>query len=159
MHRKLQFLIMSVLLLSAGSALAQTIPYVRKQLEPKFFIPEEARQQPEKLPVPRYYKGQEVTIKAAKPEPAVRVLTTENSEEENTEDSTEKPLYQHKFDEYSRDLEHINQTGKIPENKNLENDLQQMNSSQRQLVKRRSYQSRNTREKFDNALQNSLNQN
>ena len=64
----------------------------------------------------------------------------------------EVPDYQRKYDDYSRDLEHISRTGEIPENAVLEEDLEQMNSDERQMIERKPYQRRNSKAKFDKAL-------
>lgn len=153
----------AAMLMAAEIALAQGT-YVRKKVEPDFFMPESAKVQPEKLPMPKYYKGQEETIKNAKPEPEPQRLppvATEddgiNGDEGVLDDLENTPEYQQKFEDYSNDLEHINQTGQIPQNADLDSDLNQMNSSARRVVNRKPYQTRNARAKFDKALQDSLN--
>lgn len=142
--------------------------YVRQQPEPAFFIPESARQQPERLPLPRYSAGEEETIKQVEPEREVRKYNIDMkasqiidtvSEQPVPEEKSETPDYQHKFDDYSRDLEQINGQGQIPDNQVLRDDLNQMNSDQRIIVNHRAYQPRNSKAKFNRALQNSLESN
>lgn len=149
-------------LLTAADALAQA-SYVRKRLEPKFFMPEDAKVQPEKLPMPRYTKGAETTIKEAnyrdseKEEEPAEIYDSAVEDEAETDDSM--PLYQQKYDDYSRDLEHINNTGQIPENRTLNEDLGAMDSERRVTVAKKPYQVREVKAKFDKALEESLNSN
>lgn len=142
--------------------------YVRKQPEPNFFIPESARQQPEKLPLPKYTAGQEESVKMVEPEkPAPRrgvispeasqIVDTVTKPVEEIPSDEDLPDFQHKFDNYSRDLEQISRNGQIPANPALEEDLNQMNSDQRIVVNHQAYQPRNSKAKFNQALQNSLN--
>lgn len=146
--------------IAAAVLTAASVPaaakYVRKQLEPAFFMPESAKTQAEKLPMPRYLYGEEETIKAAKPErePQRLPVVTENEEylEDDVADDTDIPDYQRKYEDYSRDLEHISRTGEIPDNAALEEDLEQMNSDERQLIEKKPYQPRNSKAKFDKAL-------
>lgn len=142
--------------------------YVRKQQEPDFFIPESARQRPEKLPLPRYSAGAEETIKQVEPEREVRKYNIDMKASQNIdtvsetsapEGVEETPDYQHKFDDYSRDLEQIDSQGQIPDNQVLREDLNQMNSDQRIVVNHRVYQPRNSKAAFNRALQNGLNSN
>ena len=142
--------------------------YVRKQQERDFFIPESARSQPEKLPLPRYTAGVEETIKQVEPEREVRKYNIDMKASQIIdsvsgsalpEDETETPDYQHKFDDYSRDLERIDSQGQIPDNQVLREDLNQMNSDQRFVVNHRAYQPRNSKAAFNRALQNSLESN
>lgn len=136
--------------------------YVRKQVEPEFFIPENTLSRPENLPIPRYLSGEEQTVKQVVPErqqPKTVQKTLEDDLLNETEDSYDEnpaPDYQQKYEDYSRDLEHISRNGQLPENKVLTNDLAQMQSDQRIIVKRQAYQPRNAKAAFDQALQNSL---
>lgn len=138
------------------TATASDFSYVRKLKKPDFFIPESALQQPEKLPTPKYYKGSDETVKVVRHQAEVKVLSQNREEEGSEEKITEEPLYQHKYDEYTNDLEHISRTGKIPENKALQKDLKKMNSEERVVVKKKPYQTRPVKEQFDKALENSL---
>lgn len=137
--------------------------YVRKQLEPDFFIPASAKPKPEKLPMPRYLYGEEETIKNAKPEPEPQRIPAAVAEEPNVNNGNvldgleQTPDYQQKFDDYSNDLDHISRTGELPANPNLEQDLSEMNSSGRRVIEKRTYQPRNAKQKFDKALEDSLN--
>lgn len=87
----------AAVLLTAADALAQA-SYVRKRLEPKFFMPEDAKVQPEKLPMPRYTKGAETTIKEANyrdsetEEGQAEIYDSAVEDEAETDDSM--PLYQ-----------------------------------------------------------------
>ena len=104
--KKMYFLFFAAaVLLTAADALAQA-SYVRKRLEPKFFMPEDAKVQPEKLPMPRYTKGAETTIKEANyrdsetEEEQAEIYDSAVEDEAETDDSM--PLYQQKYDDYSR---------------------------------------------------------
>ena len=126
--------------------------YVRKQIEPDFFIPESAKQQPEKLPVPRYLQGEEETIKEAHRTAPVKTSPVASENED-------VPEFQQKYDAYNQDLEHIGRTGKMPYNVELEQDLKVMNSNDEIIVEKKPYQQRNTKAEFDKALEKSLQQN
>ncbi len=135
---------------------ASDFSYVRKQKTPDFFIPESALQQQERLPTPKYYKGEDETVKVVRHQPEVKVFAANKKEEAFEETTTEEPVYQHKYDEYTNDLKKMSRTGKIPENKALQKDLNKMNSEDRVLVQKKPYQTRPVKEQFDKALENSL---
>lgn len=136
----------------AAASVPAAAKYVRKQLEPGFFMPESAKTQAEKLPMPRYLYGEEETIKAAKPEHEPQRLPAAAESKEYIDDDMEIPDYQRKYEDYSRDLEHISRTGEIPDNAALAEDLEQMNSDERQLIEKKPYKPRNSKAKFDKAL-------
>ena len=107
-----------------GVVVASQGRYVRKQLQPDFFIPkEDVFNQPEKLPpLPKKEVVENVDEKIEK--------TVDNSEyirEESKKVSI--PEYQKKFDDYNRDISYINRSGEIPVNSSLKSDLDQMNSN------------------------------
>ncbi len=133
--------------------------YVRKQIKPNFFVPEQIVSPQEKLPMPQYTKGQEETIKAVKPQ-AARRMTTDNTEE-NTVSIDDVMLssrrhgvdYQQKYDDYINDLKQISSTGKIPENKDLQADLEKMTTDDRFVIKTKPHQSYDFHnDRFDRAL-------
>ena len=124
--------------------------YVRKQIEPDFFIPESDKTKPEKLPMPVYLEGEEVTVKNARrgdvfvneaddnlvaveeviePKAAPQEPQQQPQVQERVLEDT--PEYKQKYDDYNNDLEQIAKTGTMPENKNLQKDLEQMNSDDR----------------------------
>lgn len=122
--------------------------YVRKQLEPDFFIPKSDKNKPEKLPMPVYLEGEEVTVKNARrgdvfvnevDEPAeenrvqeVMALPKTSTQSPIKEEALEDtPKYQQKYNDYSNDIEQIGRTGTMPENPELQEDLEQMNSDER----------------------------
>lgn len=157
-------LLLALMLLISFSAVlvAQEKPYVRKQLQPAFFIPESAKPKPERLPMPKYMEGQAETVKAVNRNDATikRVEDSEIVVDDNLLVDLEKtPQYQQKYEDYSQDLESISSTGEIPENKNLEADLAEMNTDKREVVDKKPYQTRDTKAKFDKALEDSLNSN
>lgn len=88
--------------------------------------------------MPRYTKGAETTIKEVNyrdsetEEEQAEIYDSAVEDEAETDDSM--PLYQQKYDDYSRDLEHINNTGQIPENQTLNEDLGAMDSERRITV-------------------------
>ena len=143
----LKYSLAAAMFLISSTVAAADVPYVRKLQKPKFFIPESELSQPEKLPMPRYTEGEEITIKEAKPEYGQRVTTTD-----------EQPEYQQKYDDYNSDLAHIDQTGQLPNNQNLNDDLAQMNSTARFKVNKKPYQQFKSK-KFDKALEKSLQEN
>lgn len=147
------FVILPILLLSTNGW-GQS--YVRKQLEPQFFIPEKDKIKPENLPMPFYRSGEAETVKMVENEwGKSKQPTTEGMMDQ----LAETPDYQQKYDDYSRDLEHISQTGVIPENETLKEDLGQMNSAERKPVNRSLSQKRDAKAAFDRALQESLSRN
>ena len=102
--------------MSAASASAKwtTVPsaqskYERKQIQPKFFIPEKSSfHKPEKIPP---LIGQKR-----------RIIKKQNK--------TNVVDYKNKVNEYHKDIAVLEKTGKLPENKLLEADLQKMNSEE-----------------------------
>ena len=124
MHKK--FTLWAILLMvSFGVSVTAYGRYVRKQLQPDFFIPKEVQfNQPEKLPpLP---KKEMLNAKSEN-----MVATVDKSE--FIEEKTEKiavPDYQKKFDDYNRDISYINRSGEIPANSSLKADLDQMNSNE-----------------------------
>lgn len=152
--------ILMAISLSAVWVWAQDKPYVRKQLQPNFFIPESAKSKPEKLPMPKYSEGQAESVKAVNyNDAAIGRLEDEEliAEEEIRQDLQNTPEYQQKYQDYNQDLEHISKTGDIPENETLQKDLQQMNSDEPQEVVE--YPVRDVKAEFQKALDESLSDN
>lgn len=172
--------LVAALLFLGREVLAQEA-FVRKQREPDFFIPNSAKIQPERLVMPRYHLADD--LKQPEPEqpryvkvkPKVKkkvqnkpeLVVRYNKEDEQTSqkelepeaimsDFANTPVYQRNYTQYSKDLEEIGKTGKIPYNAELENDLAKMNSEQR-IVLEKKPQANSVKERFDEALQNSLN--
>ena len=119
----------------SGVVLAQTT-YVRKQLEPDFFIPEDVKSKPEKLP-------------------PVYVVRKQNNVD-NMIDAEVVPEYKQKYDQYAKEIESVRKNGKIVENKKLEEDLQKMSSDERFKVEKKPYQKSYVQEEFDKVLEKSL---
>ncbi len=133
----------------AGLALSAQSRYVRKQLQPDFFMPENVRfNQPEKLPaLPR--KKAVVVTEAPKQQSVVK-------QEEKAAQNVFVPEFQRKFDDYNRDISYISRSGEIPQNTSLAADLGAMNSNARFLAEEKPYQDSAVSRAFDKALQQVL---
>ena len=108
-----------LVVLGSSNVSAEEKQFVRKQLEPSFFVPESVKPKAENLALPKY-----------------REVEKEEFVGSNAKDNLEKsPVYKKKYNEYSKDLEHIKQTGNMPKNDNLNKDLEKMNSNDRVDVK------------------------
>ena len=120
-----KFFIMIVLLVSVGLSVTAYGKYVRKQLQPDFFMPKEVQfNQPEKLPpLPK---------KEALENVSVEIIDVVDNLESIQKESVQfyVPDYQKKFDDYNRDISYINRSGEIPVNSSLKADLDQMNSDE-----------------------------
>lgn len=134
--------------LAAGIAMTAHSKYVRKQLQPDFFMPEKVKfNQPEKLPT--LPKKEEISKQAEKePEAAVP------AEDKKTERKQVSfvPSYQQKFDDYNHDIDYISRSGEIPVNAALTADLTAMNSNSRFRVEAKPYQESEVSRAFDKAL-------
>lgn len=160
MKKILGLILVMVISLSAVWVWAQDKPYVRKQLQPSFFMPESAKPKPEKLPMPRYTEGQAESVKAVNHNDVSggRVEDEELAgNEEIMQDLQNTPEYQKKYEDYNQDLEQISKTGEIPENEVLQEDLEQMNSEEPQAVVE--YPVRDVKAEFQKALDESLKSN
>ena len=83
--------------------------YTRKQIEPNFFIPEKSKfYKPEKIPP----------------------LIGQKRRMIKKQDKTNVVDYKNKVNEYHKDIAILEKTGKLPENKQLEADLQKMSSEE-----------------------------
>ncbi len=119
--------------------------YLRKKLKPAFFIPENELDYQEKLPPIVPSQTIYNTIKKLSADDEAQSNSTAPAEESspqlafstNTPILDEKlhPDYKEKYDDYLKDLVVIGQTGKIPFNKTLEEDLKKMNSNEAFVVK------------------------
>lgn len=122
--------ITTVVILAAvlgGLALSAQGKYVRKQLQPDFFIPAKDQfNQPEKLPPlatePVNMAEEQKTI----------TVDIKNNSQEDTKAGT--PDYQTKFDKYNQDIADLSKNGKMPKNAELEADLAEMNSDDQKQV-------------------------
>ncbi len=173
-----KFIVGLFMVLSINCSAKAQETFVRKKLEPDFFIPESAKIQPERLVMPRYHladdlkksepqKPRYVKVKPKKkvvkePELVVRYNKQENiNNEKNTnlqnimDDFSNTPVYQRNYTQYSKDLEEIAKSGKIPYNEELEKDLARMNSEER-IVFNKKPQQNTAKDRFDEALKNSL---
>ena len=112
--------------------------YTRKQLQPKFFIPEKSSfHKPEKLPL---LVGQNLS--------------------KSKKVNTSIVEYKKKVSEYHRDIAILEKTGKLPENKILEADLQKMNSEDIvEVVDTKETPQNSVSTEFSNILQKSINKN
>ena len=95
---------------------------MRKQLKPAFFIPEQELSYQEKLPAPSDEPSATNTPSPSKKKSTITVNKPILDEEIH-------PDYKEKYDDYLNDLKIIEETGKIPANKSLEQDLKKMNSN------------------------------
>lgn len=124
---------------------AQNEGYVRKSLEPGFFMPESAKfNQPEKLP-PIYLNGKKIT----------------GFEEEKIAETaaSEKPLYQQEYEQYQEDLKHLAVDGKIAPNQELSNALDSMKKGEVFEVKETPSQNSEVKDRFEKAVSETLMQN
>lgn len=132
-------IILTMFLVGISSIVLAQGTYVRKQLEPDFFMPEEVKSKPEKLPPVYVTKKQNVTDIVSN----VKIV----------------PDYKQKYDQYTKEIEQIKNNGELPLNKTLENDLQQMSSNERFKVEKKPYQKSSVQEEFDKVLEKVLQQN
>ena len=119
--------------------------YLRKKLKPAFFIPENELDYQEKLPpiVPSQAIYNTIKKLSVDDNGQSAALTQgdetliQDSFSDNTPilDEQQHPDYKEKYDDYLKDLAVIGQTGKIPFNKTLEEDLKKMNSNSAFVVK------------------------
>lgn len=131
----------SVITLIPGLSAAQTQGYVRKSLEPDFFIPAEDKlNRPEKLP-PIFKDGKKITG-------AQKIIG-----------ETEIPEYQKKYEQYREDLENVAKTGEIAPNQGLDDALRQMDSGEVFEVKETPSQNSEVKDRFEKALERSLKEN
>lgn len=123
MHKK--FTLWAILLIvSFGVSVTAYGRYIRKQLQPDFFMPKEVQfNQPEKLPP--LSKEELFNAKLEN-----MVATVDKSEFIGKKTEITVPDYQKKFDDYNRDISYINRSGEIPVNSSLKADLDQMNSNE-----------------------------
>lgn len=144
--------------LIAGAAVSGEGRYMRKQLQPDFFMPEKVLfNQPEKLPpLPEVKKSSDMKKTAA--------VAAENNtvlkDEENLQTAAEAvPEYQTKFDDYNRDIDYISRSGEIPVNARLNADLEQMKSNELFRVTPKPYQQTAVSRAFNKALEDVLAEN
>ncbi len=116
----MRFFIFLLLLSFSFECLAQTAnPVVRTQKTPDYFIPREELDKKEILPEFPGYEAEE---------PESDDKTVNEEEDSRTE-------HQKDFGAYKRDLQNISADGVIPENPELNRDLEQMNSDEKWIVK------------------------
>ena len=117
--------IVVLLVVFIGLTVAAYGRYVRKQLQPDFFMPKEVQfNQPEKLPpLPKMESVENDYVDAVEPVDNLESIKMESAK-------LSIPEYQKKFDDYNRDISYINRKGEIPVNISLKTDLQQMNSNE-----------------------------
>ena len=153
------FLFSAISAIFAFSLLAQAAQpgrYVRKQLKPNFFIPEEDLDYTEKLPEFNYYP--EAPLPKAirpnsEPEQVINVIKTPQQEvaktveqavlpqqiespyiEYDKNELAQIPEYKQKYDDYINDLKEIAKSGKLPENPRVAFDLMKMSTNARLVV-------------------------
>lgn len=155
------FLFSAISAIFAFSLLAQAAQpgrYVRKQLKPNFFIPEEDLDYTEKLPEFNYYPeaplpqairsntetSSEQVVKIIKaPKQDVSQTTAPVAFSQQTEspyleydknELAQIPEYKQKYDDYINDLKEIAKSGKLPENPRVAFDLMKMSTNERLVV-------------------------
>ena len=143
-----KLIILAGLAVIAGSSAAEA-QYQRKQLQPDFFVPAGEINPQEKLPPFRQTGGSLPTAETVKKVsmPEIRdsealTLSADNPVEQYDMEKhitnhkfDASPDYKQKYDAYVNDLKIIAETGKAPENKQLQQDLAKMNSNERFVVK------------------------
>lgn len=165
------FIFFAVLSLECQAQHTRT--FVRKKVQPNYFIPErEIKTKVEKLPQPKFTAGKDTSVSNAKPlEQPQRVVKTapENTindneintpnqylsnvteqEVENQADST--PDYQKKYQEYIADLDSISNNKAAKYEGSVAKDLSTMNSNERIIVDKKFNQKRDVKGKFNNTL-------
>lgn len=127
MQKKLILSVVMAIIAAGGLVISAQGKYVRKQLQPDFFIPAKDQfNQPEKLP----------------PLPENKIINeaqskTISTEQEVSEAAVEQPDYQNKFDDYNEDMEYLSTNGELPENDTLKEDLAAMDSNEIKTVQPR----------------------
>ena len=153
MKRYCLLIILCVVAIFSSLAFAQKPGgYVRKTLKPDFFIPEGELDKKEKLPTFYYKNADSLYPKkhdvvdrngeiVSSIDDATIVETFDASKVEPNKYIDFKnaglggaPLYKRKYKDYVNDLNVFAKTGKMPYNKELEDDLAKMNSNLRFLV-------------------------
>lgn len=127
-----KFFIMTVLLVSIGLSVTAYGKYVRKQLQPDFFMPKEVQfNQPEKLPpLPKKENVENSSVE--------NIKTVDNLESIQKESAQfYVPDYQKKFDDYDRDISYISRSGELPVNLALKSDIDAMNSNELFVVQKK----------------------
>ncbi len=122
--------------------------YVRKQQTPDFFIPSGLLNKPEKLPMPKYTNTEKESVSNIKPENEMGrspdVVAYNNHGLANYKAATKMVnpvgvdinVMQKYYDAYILDLQNIDETGKLPENQVLTQDLSEMVSNEKVLYKK-----------------------
>lgn len=142
MQKKLILSVVIALIAAGGLVISAQGKYVRKQLQPDFFIPvKDQFNQPEKLP----------------PLPENKVIKesqskTISTETEVSEAEVEQPDYQDKFDEYNEDMEYLSTNGELPENDSLKKDLAVMNSNEIKTVQPKEAEPSEVSKKFEQTV-------
>ncbi len=160
MQKLVLFSVLSILFVfGINTDAVQAERYVRKQLKPNFFIPEQDLNYTEKLPEFNYYptiyrKKQKKTeetssqvIKTIKSPEQISTEIPQNSVQQTVSQSpyleydkdelAQIPEYKQKYDDYIADLKEIAKTGKIPENPRVSFDLMKMSTNERLVVTER----------------------
>ena len=116
----------------AGNAFAQNEHFVRKQIEPSFFVPKNINPQVKKLATPKYGQGEVQSIKSI--HSSDNVVKRVVAEPQPIDVLVDVAAYKKKYGEYNKDLEQIKDTGELPNNPSLNNDLAEMNSNEKKVV-------------------------
>ena len=119
--------------------------YVRKMLEPDFFIPDTDKfNRPEKLP-PIYLNGKKITAVA------------HQQSESSSLDS--EPNYKKKYKQYHNDLENVAINGEVKPNEELSDALDSMKDGDVFEVKEKPSQESDVKNRFEKALVETLKKN
>lgn len=126
-------------------ALSAQGKYVRKQLQPDFFIPAKDQfNQPEKLPpLP------EELLKEVEQRKQSAVVQTDEYKKDEDNKIVGTPDYQTKFDKYNHDIAILSKSGEMPKNAELESDLAEMNSDDQKAVDDKDISSSETSQAFE----------
>ena len=119
-----------------------SLSYQRKSLTPDFFVPQNALNVQEKLPPIRSSSVVKInsSISNIQKNPSSSEANEEVSANEKISEFdfktlAETPRYKQNYDTYLQSIKNVAQTGVIPSNPELEEDLKKMDSNERFLVK------------------------
>ncbi len=170
---RLFVLVFGALVFVSAGVRAEEGRYVRKMLEPDFFIPEEDKFfQQEKLP-PVYLNGKNITDPTTRKSAEKESVAGReaNQEEKNDNELSVKhgvqaktntgiePAYRQKYDAYHQDLENITDDGDIPANSALDAALREMNSEDVFKVKKAPSADSEVKIRFEKAVEKTLEEN
>lgn len=132
--------------------------YVRKKVNPNYFVPQNDVSKKYKYAIPKYEEGVNysenigVHNKVQYREsyiPEVEYAETKNN---NLGNGSLNPDYQNKYQEYLKDVDVIKEKGYVGDSEELKNDLSKMTSEQRIRIDKEFNKQRNIDKKIDNLI-------